>query len=290
MRTAPIKVRIGIPETTGQIPLAVRRLGAAAMVSAGALWQPDRGEFKAPGVSCFHLDKALDSSGFVRGKQGAYPWTVEQYVRIYLADQWAWWSQMDLPCEEALAPDRAAVIGRIERSAELYAECRAALVRLRAQMDPDIAHCYVEPVPVLQGRELPDYLLSARLLAERCGGELPGFVGVGSMCTREIGGAAGLVAIVRGLDLALPSHVQLHIFGAKGGAAKALSQFERVREIDSMAWDFRARQLALERFRAMSQAEQEHARRWRQRNSTPARLEVMRTWYETQIASQEGTQ
>lgn len=111
----PLAIRLGIPETAGAIPTAARRLGAPVMVSAGALWAPDAERFRLPSARCSLLDMALDSSGFVRhASQGGYPWTVAQYVELAWKVGWAWWSQMDLPCEQQIAPNRAEVLSRVD--------------------------------------------------------------------------------------------------------------------------------------------------------------------------------
>ena len=221
-----MKIRVGIPETTGSFPLALRRIGAPAMISAGALWTG--AAFKLTGRYCRFLDKALDSGGFVCG--GKFPWSLPQYVRLAWQDIWAWWSQPDLPCEQALAPDRAAVLDRIRRSAQMYRDCAAEAARQRGR---GMSAALSDPVPVLQGRDSDDYKISADLLSP-----LPEFIGVGSMCTREVRDA---VEITEALDKFLPPHVTLHLYGVKGPALRYLRQISRVVSVDSMAWDFRAR-------------------------------------------------
>lgn len=236
MNRESIIVRVGLPKTTGRIALEARRRGYPALVSAGALWDPHRETFRVPGMLLLRMASVvLDSAGFVRGLSG-YPWTVAQYV-LY-AVTWhffEWWAQMDLPCEEALAPDKQAVRARVRASAALFAECLAESRRLRAEG----YRFHSDPMPVLQGRDPEDYALSAALLAEICGGSLPPLVGVGSMCTREVGGPAGVLAIVEALDKLLPPGVRLHLFGVKGPALRQLAAMaHRVASTDSMGWDF----------------------------------------------------
>lgn len=260
----PILIRIGCPESTGQLPHAVRQLGAACLISAGALWQPKQGKFREPGSLMQGLDLALDSAGFTRGLRGGYPWTVAQYVR--LAGRWpyAWYAQMDFPCEAELAPDRAAVRARVKASAELFRECDeyAAFCRSFGRTTPG------RPVPVLQGRRPDDYLLSAELLTAAWGGALPELVGLGSVCTRPLHGSEGLLPILEELDRQLPPHVGLHLFGVKGQALRHIRGCRRVKSMDSMGWDDRARWAAHEQKRSAA--------------NTQERIACMRGWYAKQ--------
>jgi len=257
---------VGTPETTGQIPSTLLRLKQPTLVSAGALWQPDTERFRPPGLVIIRmLRKMLDSSGFVRGKGGAYPWTVEQYAD--LGCQWGWdaWAQMDLCCEEAIAPHQAAITARVIESAKLHIACAAAARRHIGKTPGAQA-----PFPVLQGRRVDDYTRSADLLATACGGALPAFVGVGSMCTRPLRGEEGLLPIVEALDQLLPAHVTLHLFGVKGVALRYLLDFPRVVSVDSMAWDKRASWLwDVEKVRL-------------DKSRTRHRIAVLRKWIEAQ--------
>lgn len=235
-----MKIRIGIPKSTGALPVHVRRLGQPAILSAGALWQPRRGRFGRPGAAMQGLDCALDSAGYARMVQGdGYPWTVEQYVAVVLMWAWAWWSQMDYPCEADLAPSSADVLRRVEATAELLADCRAEAQRLRG-----FGKVIADPVPVLQGRAPADYRLSVTLAGEVLGGDWPAFVGVGSMCMRPVNGPEGVLAVVAALDAALPPHVRLHLFGVKTDALVPLRHHPRIESVDSQAWGTRVRKQA----------------------------------------------
>jgi len=234
-----MEFRIGIPKLSGQIARALHRMEQPGMVSAGALWRPDAGKFGSPGLLALRMNLALDSGGFVAASRGGFPWTVEQFVELACMFAWAWWSQMDMPCEKALAPDQAAVRARVEETARLLGLCLAEARRLRG--DSDRYFWMQDPVPVLQGRMPDDYAYSAELAARVLGGDLPDFVGVGSMCTRHVGGPDGVMAIVEALDRILPDRVRLHLYGVKGNALRHLKDNPRVRSCDSMGWDDRAR-------------------------------------------------
>lgn len=251
------------------------------MVSAGALWVPDDERFRLPGARCNLLDMALDSSGFVRHAfQGGYPWTVAQYVDLAWRVGWSWWSQMDLPCEEQIAPNRAEVLSRVDRSAEMFGECIAEARQVRNESGPtSLAAQLSDPVPVLQGRLPKDYARSAERIARICGGALPDFVGVGSLCTRSVSGDDGVLAVLDQLDTILPEKTRLHLYGVKGDAIDEIVRCERVASIDTMAWDYRARASANEKFAAMTAEERERTQREKTRNTTDHRLEHMRRCY-----------
>lgn len=278
-------IRLGLPETSGAFPIAARRLGAPVMVSAGALWAPEEERFRLPSARCNLLDMALDSSGFVRhASQGGYPWSVARYVELAWLVGWSWWSQMDLPCEQQIAPNRAQVLSRVDRSAELYAECLAEARRVRSESGPtSLAAQLSDPVPVLQGRLPEDYARSAERIAKVCGGKLPSFVGVGSLCTRPVSGSDGVLAVLTQLDTLLPERTRLHLYGVKGDAIGEIARCPRVVSVDSMAWDFRARAAANERFSAATAEEKANIQRTRTRNPTPHRAEHMRRWYKRQL-------
>lgn len=267
----PITIRVGLPETTGKIASAAYHLRQPILISAGALWDPSREHFRPPGMTVIRMqNRSLDSAGFTRGKGGAYPWTVEQYADLGCTWGWDWWSQMDLCCEEAIAPDRAAVIQRVKDSAALYLECAAAARRHLGKTIGAQA-----PTAVLQGRLPEDYERSADLLATACGGNLPAFLGVGSMCTRPVGGREGLIPILEHLARILPAQVKLHLFGVKGAALRYLHAFPQVVSVDSMAWDFRARVL------------------WREgkrlgKTLTEHRIMVMKGWLLAQLHMSSG--
>ncbi len=255
-----ILLRVGLPSTTGALPGEAERLGVAVLVSASSLWDHKRGYFRQPGSAITDLDVALDSAGFTAMcHYGGFPWPLSAYVELAYSHSWAWWSQPDLCCEPEIAPDRATVLARVDRSAALLAECRRAAAELRWRMLSETAlyyerhewlagaearHCalYPDPMPVLQGRLPEDYLRSADAIEEVLGGEWPALVGVGSVCRRNVHGDDGLLPLLDVLHDRLPAHVRLHLFGVKGGAIPHLLPFyDRIASIDSMAWDFAAR-------------------------------------------------
>ena len=260
-----------MPEACGRLPCAAFELGAPLLVSANALWDARRGEFRVPAhPGILDCDVALDSAGFVATvRYGGYRWTVAQYVELAGLFGWSWWAQMDLCCEPQVAGDRATVDYRVRGTATLLWACRAQVAAWRDAG----ADWLTDPMPVLQGWRGEDYERSAELTAEVLDGAWPDLVGVGSVCRRQLGGEDGLYALLRHLDAVLPRRVKLHLFGVKGDAVRELARWDRVASVDSMAWDFRSRR---------------SARDAGERNDTTRRIGHLEAWYRRQLEAVAG--
>jgi hypothetical protein len=209
-------------------------MGYPGLVSANRLWVKTR---KEPGwvshdrvlAATYGGDVALDCGGFTLG--GKFPWTVEDYVWLAGQVPWAWWAQMDVPCEpEQSSPPWP----NIERTVQLLGECRAVAADYRYE-----GWHIADPMPVIQGWSMSQYLTCMDMMTKELEGEWPRLIGIGSVCrrhrTREI------VHIVTALMGYLPDHVSVHLFGVKGEALDALKQHDRVASMDSQAWDLDAR-------------------------------------------------
>ena len=250
-RRAAVIIRAGLPSVGGALARTAARLGAHTLVSAGSLY---RDGWRSPGASAYHLRPALDSGGFTAMRAGGYRWSVAEYVEFVATNggdgaqpiPWSWWAAMDYCCEPEIAPNRAEVQRRMAATVASYQETLEHLAWWRGEGDAETP----DPVPVLQGRTVADYLWSADATAEVRA--LPTLVGVGSVCRRPVG---EIVAIVDALDRALPGHVRLHLFGAKGAALPHLAAYDRVASVDSMAWDYRARRAAHDDGRANTVAD-----------------------------------
>lgn len=245
-------MRLGNPHPgNGQIPTAIRSLGAASLVSANAFYRSGRW---APISEALLRDRdvALDSAGFVAmARFGGYRWTVEEYVDLVVTSRgdggmpfpWSWWAAMDYCVESEIAGDRDAVLERMWLTIEGYGDHLEAIDCWRHEGVDDVP----DPMPVLQGRSVSDYLDCAHGIQvqreERGRRGLPELVGVGSMCRRP---TLELIEVVEGLDQALPAHTRLHLFGVKGDALEALQRrfSHRVASVDSMAWAYRSRREA----------------------------------------------
>lgn len=228
-----VLLRVGLPLVGGQLPAAARAVGAPVLVSANALavydkWREWHRWRAAPDLD--GMDVALDSAGFVAwSRYGAFPWTVEAYVRLASSRPWTWWAQMDACCEPEIAASRAAVRMRQAETIRLLHECRREAARAGV----------AGPVPVLQGWRASDYAWHVGQLdlhEDR-------LVGVGSMCRRHVWGPDGVLAVVDALDRVLPRQVRLHLFGVKSDGLEVLARHPRIASVDSMAWDVDARSI-----------------------------------------------
>jgi hypothetical protein len=218
-------IRVGIPGSFPRFCAQAANLGAAILVSANAFWRD--GRFHPPQHDFAGLDVALDSAGFVAMfRYWGYRWSLGEYVDLAAAMRPTWWAAPDYCCEPEIAHDRAEVLDRVTRTAFKLDWCRQ--VAADRGVPP--------PMPVLQGWFPEDYLRCADMTPD-----LPELVGVGSVCRRPLGGPAGLLRVVAALDKRLPSHVLLHLFGAKGAAIAALAGHPRIASMDSQAWDAASR-------------------------------------------------
>lgn len=219
-------VRLGVPASFSTFSAVAVDLGAPILVSANA-FQRD-GVLRPPNPAIFmSADVALDSAGFVAmARYWHYPWSLWDYVTLAERINPTWWAAPDYCCEPEIAHDRAEVLSRVERTAFKLDWCR------QVANDRGIK----PPMPVIQGWLPEDY--------SRCLGmipDLPGLVGIGSVCRRSLGGPAGILAVLARLDRELPPETQVHLFGVKGSAIGFLAGHPRIYSIDSMAWDFAAR-------------------------------------------------
>lgn len=312
-----VLVRIGMPAITGAL-INEAPPGAALLVSANAFWSREKREFRSPidkGEKDFLRDQgllpaharvpsrltaslprlwdrmaygtALDSAGFVAMKLygGEYPWTVEQYVDFAVSHPWDWYAAMDYCCEPEIAADRSVVARRVTLTAERLGDCLAYASHLR---DYEGMNWISDAMPVLQGWLPSDYRRCAELVDRHLTGGWPDLVGVGSVCRRQLGGPDGLVKILAALDLVLPSHVKLHLFGVKSSALRSVASHPRIASMDSCAWDFAARSAAYWRrrdeiARGVPDAEQT-------KNTVAFRGSIMRQWIAKQIKAAERSQ
>lgn len=266
-RTDGPLMRVGIPHRGGRLAVHAFNAGYAAMVSAQAFWNLRAGRFHFPAATDLQeIDFALDSAGFTamrlwkaKGRQpgmaGVFPWTYAQYIELAALSGASWWAQPDLCCEPEIAANREEVDYRIRATAtllegvlrivyawqdELARTCPAAVV---ARMVP-------APVPVIQGWTPDDYLRSLDLLDQVWSRwqpwlSPPALIGVGSVCRRPLHHRDyGLLAVLARIEDALPAGARLHLFGVKGASLAHLKMNERVASVDSMAYDFAARQRA----------------------------------------------
>lgn len=235
----PTIVRVGIPQPGGQLVAAARRRRYPVLFSANAFARtyPNghecAGEFRAfrlPDPEQFEgLDAALDSAGFVAAAHyGDYRWSVDQHLDLVASHRWTWWSSLDMCCEPEIAQDRPLRLLRMAATARLLGECRRGAAERGLPM----------PMPILQGWTPREYVTCAQWLPIL---EWPDLVGIGSVCRRSVHGPDGLLAVLDAVDVVLPEHVRLHLFGVKSAALEYIAGHPRIASVDSMAWDMAAR-------------------------------------------------
>lgn len=225
-RASEMIIRIGIPSSFRRFAKVAASIEAPILVSANAFWRGDR--FALPDMAIFNgADIALDSAGFVAMfRYLGYQWTLGDYVGLAAHMRPTWWAAPDYCCEPEIASNREEVLARVTRTAFKLDWAR------QVASDRSVP----APMPVLQGWFPDDYLRCAGMIPN-----LPDLVGVGSVCRRSLGGAAGILRVVSTLAHELPSCVKFHLFGVKGTAIAALAGHPRVHSIDSQAWDFATR-------------------------------------------------
>lgn len=172
---------------------------------------------------------SLDSGGFTElSMYGEWRTTPAEYVEAvyrYTDDigRLAWASPQDYMCEDVMLARTGRTVGDHQRLTI------ASVLELRA-MAPELPF-----IPVLQGREVDDYLRHVDLYAA-AGLDLRAepVVGVGSVCRRQATDEIGeLITTLAGEGLSL------HGFGVK--KAGLLRYGRHLTSADSMAWSFNAR-------------------------------------------------
>jgi hypothetical protein len=236
---------IGLPRLADNPLLKVaKKLNAPVLMSANSFsrWTEGTGREWA-GFNRQSLRHAtglrlhLDSAGFVASSRyGEFPWTVAEYIELAAAFPWEWFASMDWCVEREVAPSESTVLNRISGTVRLNAECRMEAER-RGIAD--------RLMPVIQGWRPEHYL--------RCIDRMAGLldvplIGVGSMCRRQVDGAAGILEVVEAIDRELGTNpARLHLFGLKSGGMEELRAHPRVMSVDSQAYGTAARMQAGER-------------------------------------------
>ena len=257
-------MRVGVPHTGGKLAAHAFNQNFPVMVSASAFWNKPKQRFQMPvATDLSELDFALDSAGYTgilnfqrNGKQhgiaGIFPWSYTDYMEFANLSGCSWYSQADLCVEQAVANNREAIEYRIRATATLLEGMLQILYAWQNELartcnSTVVANLLRPPVPVLQGRNIGDYLWSLDLLNsvwDRWLGWLdtPALIGIGSMCRRDLHDPTeGLYAILSALGKNFPKGSKAHCFGVKNLALKEIPRMDFIASSDSMAWDFNSR-------------------------------------------------
>jgi hypothetical protein len=258
-------MRVGIPHSGGRLAAHAFNEDFACMVSASAFWSKSARKFHMPeATDLTEVDFALDSAGYTgllnfqrNGKQegiaGIFPWSFEAYLEFANLSGCSWYSQSDLCVEQAVANNREAIEYRIRATATLLEGALRILYAWQNELSRTcnstvVANLLRPPVPVLQGRNTSDYMLSLDLLNQVWGrwegwlDKAPSLIGVGSMCRRDLlHPDEGLYAIMDTLGRNFPKGSRAHLFGVKNQALNEIPKMDFIASSDSMAWDYSAR-------------------------------------------------
>ena len=222
-------IRVGVP-----IASLARQGGYPWLVSANALYNHKKQEFRDPHQFC-HYGTALDSAGFVAmARYGGYPWTADEYVRLGALNPWDWWASMDFCCEPELGKEARV---RVQRTATALSYLRSEVMQWRDEG----ADNATMPMPVIQGWLPEHYLESVNLTAEALDGSWPELIGIGSMCRRRMKPAVEIFHLVA---RQVPPTTKIHLFGVKSAALRQVHTHPQFGSIDSCAYDFDARMKA----------------------------------------------
>lgn len=257
-------MRVGVPHSGGRLAAHAFNEDFAVMVSASAFWNRAKRQFHMPeATDLSELDFALDSAGYTGilnfqkkglqdGMAGVFPWGFAAYMEFANLSGCSWYSQADLCVEEKVACDREAIDYRIRATATLLEGMLQILYAWQNELARScnstvVANLLRPPVPVLQGRNISDYMFSLELLNsvwDRWSGWLdtPALIGIGSMCRRDLHDKdEGLYAIVDALGRNFPKGSRAHLFGVKNQALNEISKMGFIASSDSMAYDFNSR-------------------------------------------------
>lgn len=157
---------------------------------------------------------------------GDYVTPDEDYVE-YVQDVGAdLWSLRDYPCEPEVLEQHDRTVEEHQR---MTTDRHRNLLDIAADEGVD-----GQPVSVLQGQDLVDYLEHYDQLREA--GAITDYVGIGSVCRRHA--EDDIQEIVLGVRDALPSRYRIHAFGVKIPVLEKTGVVDALASADSCAYDY----------------------------------------------------
>lgn len=175
----------------------------------------------------------IDSGGYsVLDERSSYPTTDAEYLDflIPLQDRLEYFALRDYP----ISPEILSRYGRtVEDHQRLTADRHRSLLDLLDDETID-----AQPVAVVQGWTLDDYLRHLDDLRDVDDSLLEGRVGIGSLVGRDVDDVR---TIVTGVRSALPSSATVHGFGLSREALRYRDVVEALDSADSTAYERRAR-------------------------------------------------
>jgi hypothetical protein len=170
----------------------------------------------------------IDSGGysFMKGK-GEYGTSDTEYLDYIQRHRPEVFALRDYPCE----PDVLDEHGRTVREhQQMTTERHASLLEMIE--DRDITG---QPLSVLQGWEVPDYVRHLDELRDR--GLLTRYVGIGSVCRRHR--EAEIREIIKQVASELPPRTDVHAFGVKANVLEFADVRDVLSSADSQSYEFR---------------------------------------------------
>jgi hypothetical protein len=176
----------------------------------------------------------IDSGGFHSSlKHGHYTKTDEEYLEYIEQYQPRYFALRDYPCEpELLKTHNRTVKDHIHMTLDNH-------LKLFDIMDDYQFNS--QPIPVLQGWEIEDYLYCLDMFNQH--GLINDYVAVGSVCRRNAD--KDIKKVFRQIRTELPSKIKLHGFGVKFSILRDKEMWDTIYSVDSGAFDYAARMARL---------------------------------------------
>lgn len=171
----------------------------------------------------------IDSGGysFMKG-MGEYGTSNAEYLEFVAEHQPELFALRDYPCElDVLDEHNRTVMDHQQKTLNRHRE-------LLDLLDDEYAHIDSEPVSVLQGWALEDYLTHLDVMCDA--GCLTEYVGIGSVCRPNA--ADEIRTIVTTVRDELPSRCKFHGFGLKTSVLQFTAVVEALDSADSMAYQY----------------------------------------------------
>jgi len=166
-------------------------------------------------------------------KTGEYTTSDGHYIGYVLKWKPAYFALRDYPCEpELLARWGRTVVEHQQRTLEKH-------LRLLELVDERGVWRYSEPVAVLQGWTLEDYLRCYDMMAAHGVLTRIRYVAIGTLCRR--GQEATIRKIITGIRRSLPKKYKLHGFGIKISSLRYKDVYDALYSADSCAWGLKER-------------------------------------------------
>jgi hypothetical protein len=189
---------------------------------------------RRPQLPRYHeYELMIDCGGFSQMKlNGGYTIDDRAYLAYIQEMNPANYILRDYPCEPQVLREHGRTV---RQHIEMTVDHHIRLLELHDRLG-----VRSNPVPVIQGWKIADYLHAIDRLREQ--GLVRGYMGIGTLCRR--GSQRGIAKVVRAVNAELP-RVKLHGFGVKITALKEPGVWSGLYSVDSGAYGYTARHVKL---------------------------------------------